>query len=108
MNREVIVLSEANDDLIEQALYIGADNMDFADRFLDAAEEAFEQLSRMPGMGVARPMSHPELRGIRLWPISGFRRHLIFYRLEKDAVEIVRVLYASRDIVAIFGDKVGE
>jgi plasmid stabilization system protein ParE len=40
-----------------------------------------------------------------MWPIHGFEKHLIFYRPLKDAVEIVRVLHASRDIRRIFEEE---
>ena len=41
---------------------------------------------------------NPALQDIRVWPIRGFKNHLIFYRVQRSRLEIVRVLYAAQDI----------
>jgi len=41
------------------------------------------------------------LASIRIWPVSGFKKYLIFYRADASYLEIVRVLHTSRDIRAI-------
>jgi toxin ParE1/3/4 len=33
-----------------------------------------------------------------MWPVPGFRNHLIFYRVTGDAIEVLRVLHAARDV----------
>ncbi len=40
-----------------------------------------------------------------MWFVQGFERHLIFYRVLDDEVEILRVLHAARDIEGIFDDE---
>jgi plasmid stabilization system protein ParE len=52
--RKVLRRSRATQDLLEQALFIANDNLDAAERFLDAAEAAFARLLEMPEIGVAR------------------------------------------------------
>jgi toxin ParE1/3/4 len=47
-------------DLIELADYIAEDNIDVSDRFLAAAEKAFQQLGKMPGIGKLCNFSNPE------------------------------------------------
>jgi toxin ParE1/3/4 len=41
---------QAANDLIDIASYIAEDNLDAAERFLDAAEEAFALLASMPAI----------------------------------------------------------
>jgi toxin ParE1/3/4 len=66
-----------------------------ADRFIDGLFASCHHLAVFPGMGRARD----ELAaGLRCFP---HQRFSIFYRLHDDALEIVRVLHASRDIDAI-------
>jgi len=52
-------------DLIDLATYIAQNNLDASDRFLNAAENTFKQLGKMPGMGKICQFSHPELSDIR-------------------------------------------
>lgn len=101
MARKVLRRPRAKQDLLEQALFIADDNLDAAERFLDAAEAAFARLLEMPEIGVAREYRNERFAGLRLWPISGFERHLIFYRPIEAGIEVVRVLDAARDVAAI-------
>jgi len=94
----------ALEDLVDLAAHIALDNIEAAGRFIRAAEEAFHDLDRMPFMGSPREYRDPGISGIRMWPIKGFRKHLIFYRPIEDGIEIVRVIHSSRDIAALFGE----
>ena len=49
-------------------------------------------------LGKSCNFNHPELIGIRQKAIKGFEKHLIFYRLIEDGVEIIRVIQGSRNI----------
>jgi len=100
----IIRSNAARLDLIELAHYISLDDVAAAYRFLDAAEEAFRNLERMPRMGSPHEYKDSTLSGIRMWHIKGFPKHLIFYRLIENGVEIVRVLHSSRDIAGIFSE----
>ena len=96
MSRRVTRQPRARRDIVEQADFIGRDNPEAAERFLEAVERAERLLGDMPDMGA--PRSFPGLSGIRMWRVRGFERHLIFYRVLDDGVEVLRVLHASRDI----------
>ncbi len=104
VNKRPIVIR----DLIEQATYIAEDNLDAAERFLVAAEETFQLLGRMPGMGKRCKFSSPQLLGIRQYAIKGFKNYLIFYRATDSEVEVLRVLHGARDLEAILEDSEGE
>jgi toxin ParE1/3/4 len=58
-------------------------------------------------MGVRREYRRPDLQGMRMWPVLGFRNYLIFYQATEDQLEIIRVLHSARNIATIF-DAEGE
>ena len=103
MSRRLLVRPLAEDDLDEQALYIARDNVDAALRFLEAAEAAFERLRSFANIGTRREFVHPDLSGVRSWPIPGFSKHLIFYRANASSIEVLRVLHSARDLAEILG-----
>ncbi|HKH44947.1 MAG TPA: type II toxin-antitoxin system RelE/ParE family toxin [Thermoanaerobaculia bacterium] len=103
MSLRVVVRPTARRDLAELSRYIAQDSPGAALRFLDAARAAFERLGFFPDAGRRRQFSHPALAGVRSWPISGFDRHVIFYRASQGRVDILRVIHSARDLVGIFG-----
>ena len=98
-------LAEVPRDLLELSLYIAQDNPEAAHRFLQAAEETFQDLERLPKIGATREFQDDRLSGMRIWLVKGFPRHLIFYRPIEDGVEIIRVLHSARDIKGLFSDE---
>ena len=52
----------------------------------------------MPGLGGMFEGQYFRGKDLRVWPIPGFRRYLVFYRPIDDGVEIIRVLVGSRDL----------
>ncbi len=65
---------------------------DQAAQYLLDLESIFEALSKTLEMGRARDEIKP---GLRSFPKIS---HVIFYRLMKDHVRIIRVMHASRDL----------
>jgi toxin ParE1/3/4 len=90
--------------MIEQALYVAEDAPDAADAFLIACQHCFAVLADMPQMGTLRHFRTSLLKNVRMFPVRGFEKHLVFYRPCEDGIEIVRVLHASRDIPSILED----
>lgn len=105
MTPPVIKREQAKCDLIDLAAYIAQDSIDAAERFIDAAETAFKFLAETPGAGAPREYLTPALAGLRMWPIRGFEKHLIFYRQTSHGLEIVRVLHCARDIEGLFDEE---
>lgn len=100
----VDILPEADSDLEEQATYLGHEaSLDVALRFYDAVQVSFDLLARNPHIGVQRDSKRPELAGIRIWRVTGFEKHLIFYRPLEDGIEVVRVIHGQRDLESILG-----
>jgi toxin ParE1/3/4 len=95
-------LPQAQEDAIEQAVYIAQDNLQAADRFLEALERSCELLATMPEMGSRRTFDNPALADVRMMPIKGFEKHLIFYRASPDGVEVIRIVHGARDLPTLF------
>jgi len=73
-------------------------------RFLDAAEETMRSLVANPRLAGRWESDNAALKGIRVWPIRGFKNHLIFYRVHKSHLEIIRVLHAAQDFERVLDD----
>jgi len=95
----VLWSSEAESDLIEIWSYGAAETAPHhADQHLREIQAACLKLADWPNAGKARPEITPELRSIAVPP------HVVFYRVTKTAVEIVRVLHGRRDLDTLFPD----
>jgi toxin ParE1/3/4 len=70
-------------------------------RYLNSANQAFEELARMPGLGSPQEFDNPDLAGLRCWRVPGFEKHLIYYLTLEDGIKIVRVLHGARDVRGI-------
>jgi toxin ParE1/3/4 len=100
---QVIRTPQAEQDLEDIAFYIGQRNSQAAFRFLEAAERAFDRIAHMPGMGSPWETSNSNFSGLRFHRIPQFKRYFIFYKKTPEAIVIVRVLHASRDLETILG-----
>ena len=65
-------------------------------QYLLHLEKCFERLAAMPESGPFRPEIGPGIRSFV------HRAHVIYYRAERDLVEIVRVLHTAQDQKAQF------
>lgn len=105
MIKRIIRRERVREDLISHFVYIGHDNLDAAERFLDHAEKAFQRLADLPLLGTSRAEDFPSLPGIRVWQIPGFENYLVFYRPIEEGVEILRVLHGARDLGMVMGEE---
>jgi toxin ParE1/3/4 len=71
-------------------------------QFFESFESACEQLCEFPELGSVREFSRKELTAVRMWPLPGFERFLLFYRILPESIEIVRVVHGARDLPALF------
>ena len=102
MTRGILITPKASHDLDEIYNFIAQNNPDTALKFFDAARQTFNQLAKNPGIGTIYEVSKPELQGLSKWRVKRFDKYIIFYCYSDDLVEIVRILYAGRDISVIF------
>jgi toxin ParE1/3/4 len=104
MKRNFRLTYEAETDLAGIARHIATDNPRAASRFLEGFERACELLATMPELGHPRTFAHPDLECLRSFPIKGFEKYLVFYRVAPPVLEVVRVLHGARDLPALFGE----
>ncbi len=95
---------QARRDLVECFVYLAENaSINVADRFLQSAEESFNDLVANPFIGSPLTLRNPKLAGMRKWRVRDFNNILIFYMPVHDGVSIVRVLHAAQDWWGLLG-----
>ena len=108
MRRRVTVRPAADRDLDDQAEYLAVHrDVEIGVRFYRAAEETFQLLASQSEMGRRTEYRSPLLVGMRMFPMKGFPKYLVFYRPVEGGVEIIRVLHGARDIESLFNPETG-
>jgi toxin ParE1/3/4 len=98
----------ARQELIEIFRYYAREaGLKTARRFFAAADATFERLASQPGLGTRYAPEEPALADLRCFPISRFKKYLVFYRAAAERIEIVHVLHGARDIPSILADDLG-
>jgi toxin ParE1/3/4 len=99
---EVFVRVRARRDILSNAEYLEEHGgEETAQRFLEATQNTFEALAKMPKLGVLCAFRSPALRRLRRWPVRGFENWLIFYLPRRNGVEIVHLIHGARDIESL-------
>ncbi len=98
MSHRIVKRRRAEFDLLEHYLFIGQDNLDAADRLIIAAELDMRRLAEHPALGQTFPLKIKRFSALRYWPIKGFPNYLLFYVPVAHGIEIVRILYGTRDL----------
>jgi toxin ParE1/3/4 len=70
-------------------------NPSAAERYANAFYDKGRVLAQFPEIGRSRPEIAPGLRSTLVHP------YVIFYRLEEEVVQIVRILHGERDLRSI-------
>lgn len=100
MSLRVVQTPESLTDLALQAdCYARKESVALAQRFIEAVKVTVRLLASHPRIGKEAGYSHPKLAGIRLYLVGRpFDKHLIFYRVSGDVLDIVRVIHGHRDL----------
>lgn len=100
--RRLQFTDDANRNFTEIAIHIASESqsretaLGFTERLLGKCS----YLASLPGiLGTARPDLREDIRST---PCQGY---VIFFRYRDEVLEIVNILYRSRDIVSYFGDE---
>ena len=96
---KVVLTERALADLDEIADWIGRDDWDRAEAFVDDLESRCMTLSRYPRRYPLVPGA--TAGSLRKLSYSGY---LIFYRMIETQVEIVRIVHGARDWAALLGE----
>lgn len=70
-------------------------NRSVADRYATAFDEKHQLLARFPELGHTRPEIAPHVRSVLVHP------YVLFYRLEGETVQILRILHGKMDLGSI-------
>ena len=86
----------ARDDLAELWAYLATEASEhLATETIQALQQSFARLQELPLSGPARDALAPGLR-------VAFRgQHAIYYKVEADALVVIRVLHGARDAAAL-------
>jgi toxin ParE1/3/4 len=95
------VLPAADEDVDEIGDYIARDSTDQALRFYDSVAATYKLILQEPTAWPIYGLTHPRLSDLRKRSVLKFRNHLVFYRIDADMVEVVRVLHGARDLPSI-------
>jgi toxin ParE1/3/4 len=99
------IRNRATQDLRNQANYMLVNGTaDRASAFLTAAEITFEQLRKTPQIGKVTQLVASQLGEIRQWRLKGFTDYLVFYKVQNDTVEILRIFNGTRDLADILSN----
>lgn len=102
--KPVAVTPRAQRDIEELvAQYVDEAGPDVASRCLNTLFEAFELLSRNPGLGSLSYATALNLPGARCWPLRPWP-HLVFYVEREASMDVFRILHGARDIPATLAD----
>jgi toxin ParE1/3/4 len=82
----------AEDDLVEIWNYVAEFNEEAADRVLRVLDKSTARLGLLPNLGRPRPDLGPGFRTLVCEP------YLIAYRIQHEAVEIVRYIHMRREL----------
>ncbi len=82
----------AKEDLFEIWEFIADHDEVAADRYIDHLRDRASEWLHFPELGRARDEMHPGLRSLLA------RNHVLFYRLEDQEVQVLRILHGSMDL----------
>jgi len=105
MRYRLRIYPAAEADVDDAALFIARDSLDVALRFYDSVEQTYRQIREHPLRWPRYEMDHPKLANLRKRAIVGFRKYLVFYRIDGGSVEIIRVLHGARDIPSVMAEQ---
>ena len=100
MKKRRLVLNDAAvADILEQADWYAVQAGEvLAKRWEKAVTIAVLRAVSRPAAGAPCAFRSPELQGIRRTTISGFPKHLLFYRFDEGEIHILRVVHGARDL----------
>ncbi len=100
---KVLYRQSASDDVVRQFRYylVAANLPEVAIRFRDAVRRTVQSLRLRPLVGPRYSSSNPQLQNLRSWPVAGFEAIRIYYLLDGDSMDILRILHGKRDVKRI-------
>ncbi len=85
-------------DIDEIAESIRQDRPRSAARFFHAVERTVQRLLDFPESAGRLESDKPELEGLRVVLVKGFKKYLLFYRIHSESNFVERVLHGARNL----------
>jgi len=82
----------AREDLLDIWAYIAVHDETAADKYFEGLRKRAVELIKHPELGRKRDEIIPGIRSFL------FRNHLIFYRVETSAIQVLRILHGNMDL----------
>lgn len=105
MPLSIIKRPQAKRDIEECFVYIAEDNLDVGVYFLVAVEDTLEIIAQNPYIGSKKQVNSSKLKDVRMWRVKSYPNYLIFYLVNNESIEIIRMIHAKRDFTIIFEDE---
>jgi toxin ParE1/3/4 len=92
--------SAAADDIARQFRFylVTLDVPQVAERFREAVRLSVQALRQHPFLGFHYRLRNPKLQDLRVWPVAGFETLRIYYLGREDAIVVIRILHAKRNV----------
>jgi toxin ParE1/3/4 len=71
--------------------------------FLVAVEESIDEIGRNPYIGANRKFKNLQKMNLQMLLVKNFSNYQIYYSIDAETIEIIRVLHGARDLENIFG-----
>jgi len=97
-----------NDIESGSAFYFVEGGESLSARFEAGVLGRLDQLRDAPRSGARYRSELPELVGIRWVRVTGFEVYLIFYRVDGERIEVVRVLHGARFLDGLLDDSASD
>lgn len=108
MMRPLNIRPSAIADVNASAAYIANDSVENALRLYDAVDATYGLIERNP---LAWPrlsiVQHPQLQELRHRPVVGFPSYMVVYRVDAEAIVVLHILHAARDLPAVLARELG-
>ena len=97
---KVVYRQSASDDVVRQfRYYLTVANVpEIAIQFQEAVRKTIQSLRQNPLVGPRYVSSNSELQQLRSWPVVGFEAIRIYYLVDGDLLQVVRILHGKRDV----------
>ena len=104
---KVIYRQIARDDVLRQFRYylVTRDVPEIALRFREAVRKTIRVISAKPLIPPPCQLANRRLHNLRSWPVARFDSIRIYFLLENDIIQVVRILHGKRNIRAILAEE---
>lgn len=101
--RRLVFSDAALTDILEQSdWYAAQSGIRLTRRWQSAVASALSLVIRRPAVGAVCRFHAPELQDVRRVTISGFPKHLLFYKFDAEKLFVLRVVHGARDLERLF------